>query len=172
MARVLDEAALFRDGLSPPRGRQLMLAALLHPLRRETATRVLDRLRLYRWEGAPLREPVLRLLDTDCPEQFSSTNLTTLADVLDVEVALWFWQSTLGKGAESMDLARSLGVADAPLPNLVGGKDLVALGVEPGPAIGAWLEELRFAQRKGQVDSREAALDWLREKLVSNDEAR
>jgi len=67
-----------------------------------------------------------------------------------------------------MDLARSLGVADAPLPSLAGGKDLVALGVEPGPAIGAWLEALREAQRQGEVDSREAALGWLREKLASN----
>ena len=148
-----------------------MLAALLHPLRRESATRVLDRLRVHRWEGKPLRGPVLSLLETDCPENFSSQNLTTLAEALDVEVALWFWQSTLGRGAESMHLARSLGVADAPLPNLVGGKDLVALGVEPGPAIGSWLEALRRAQREGQVDSREAALDWLREKLASSDEA-
>jgi tRNA nucleotidyltransferase (CCA-adding enzyme) len=172
MARVLDSAALYRDGLSLPRGRQLMLAALLHPMRREAATKVLDRLRLHRWDGWPLREPVLRLLDTDCPEQFSASSLTTLADVLDVEVALWFWQATLGKGADSMDLARSLGVADAPLPNLAGGKDLVAMGVEPGPAIGAWLDALRCAQREGGVDSREAALDWLREKLAASDEAR
>jgi hypothetical protein len=172
MARVLDSAALYRDGLSLPRGRQLMLAALLHPMRREAATRVLDRLRLHRWDGWPLREPVLRLLDTDCPERFSASNLTTLADVLDVEVSLWFWQATLGKGAESMGLARSLGVADAPLPNLAGGKDLVAMGVEPGPAIGAWLDALRCAQREGGVDSREAALDWLREKLAASDEAR
>ena len=171
MARVLDSAALYRDGLSLPRGRQLMLAALLHPMRREAATRVLDRLRLHRWDGWPLREPVLRLLDTDCPEQFSASNLTTLADVLDVEVALWFWQATLGKGADSMGLARSLGVADAPLPNLAGGKDLVAMGVEPGPAIGAWLDVLRRAQQEGEVDSREAALDWLREKLAASDEA-
>jgi tRNA nucleotidyltransferase (CCA-adding enzyme) len=168
MARVLDEAARYRDGLSPPRGRLLMVAALLHPMRRAAATKVLDRLRLHRWEGAPLREPVLRLLDTDCPEHFSAANLTTLADSLDVGVALWFWQSTLGRGAESMDLARSLGVADAPLPSLAGGKDLVDLGVEPGPAIGAWLEALREAQRQGEVDSREAALGWLREKLASN----
>ena len=114
-----------------------------------------------------MREPVLGLLDTDCPEHLSATSLMTLADSLDVEVALWFWQSTLGKGAESMDLARSLGVADAPLPSLAGGVDLVAMGVEPGPAIGAWLEALRCAQREGEVDSREAALGWLGEKLAS-----
>ena len=168
MARALDEAAVYRDDLSPPRGRQLLLAVLLHPLRRAAATKVFDRLRLHRWEGAPLREPVLRLLEADCPDSFSETTLMTLADALDVEVALLFWQSTLRKGAAAMDLARSLGVAAAPLPSLARGKDLVAMGVEPGPAIGAWLEALRGAQREGEVDSRESALGWLREKLASN----
>lgn len=45
---------------------------------------------------------------------------------------------------------------------LLGGRDLIALGVPPGPRIGALLERLREAQATGEVSDREEALRRVR----------
>jgi hypothetical protein len=45
---------------------------------------------------------------------------------------------------------------------LATGDDLAALGLSPGPAMGALLRELRAAQAAGRVRSRAGALRWLR----------
>ncbi len=50
----------------------------------------------------------------------------------------------------------------APKP-LLTGHDLMALGVPEGPEIGRLLAALREAQAAGEVESREAALDFIRE---------
>jgi tRNA nucleotidyltransferase (CCA-adding enzyme) len=47
------------------------------------------------------------------------------------------------------------------LPTLATGDDVLALGVPPGPAVGALLRRLREAQVDGQVRGRAGALRWL-----------
>jgi tRNA nucleotidyltransferase (CCA-adding enzyme) len=47
------------------------------------------------------------------------------------------------------------------LPPLATGDDLAALGVPPGPGMGALLRELRGAQAAGRVRNRAGALRWL-----------
>jgi hypothetical protein len=44
---------------------------------------------------------------------------------------------------------------------LVGGDDLIALGVEPGPELGALLHEVRERQLADELTSREEALAWI-----------
>ena len=52
------------------------------------------------------------------------------------------------------------------MPRLVTGHDLIhELGLVPGPLIGSLLEELRDAEVTGELDSRDAALDWARQRL-------
>ncbi|MBC7225075.1 MAG: HD domain-containing protein, partial [Anaerolineae bacterium] len=51
-------------------------------------------------------------------------------------------------------------------PRLVGGRDLLRMGVPQGPLVGRLLEELREAQAEGTVTTREEALAWLRERLA------
>jgi len=46
---------------------------------------------------------------------------------------------------------------------LITGKDLLALGWKPGPALGEMLAEVQTAQLEGRLKSREEALDWVRE---------
>jgi hypothetical protein len=53
--------------------------------------------------------------------------------------------------------AAALGVDFLPLPPLIGGEDLAALGVGSGPSMGALLAAVREAQLVGHVDSPEAA---------------
>jgi tRNA nucleotidyltransferase/poly(A) polymerase len=43
-------------------------------------------------------------------------------------------------------------------PNLINGRDLISLGMKPGPAMGRLLDILRSAQDTGKVSTREAAM--------------
>jgi tRNA nucleotidyltransferase (CCA-adding enzyme) len=53
-----------------------------------------------------------------------------------------------------------------PLPPLLAGADLQARGVPPGPIYRQLLSELRTAQLAGAITTREAALQWLEEKIA------
>jgi poly(A) polymerase len=48
-------------------------------------------------------------------------------------------------------------------PPLVTGHDLIALGLKPGPALGALLAELREQQLQETLRTRDEALDWVRQ---------
>lgn len=48
-------------------------------------------------------------------------------------------------------------------PPLVTGRDLIALGVKPGPAMGQMLGEVQNRQLEGMLNTREEALEWVRE---------
>ena len=48
---------------------------------------------------------------------------------------------------------------------LLSGKDILDLGVKPGPQVRQWLDEVYFAQLQGQVKSRSEALCWLKPKI-------
>ncbi len=61
---------------------------------------------------------------------------------------------------------RELGPQALRPPRLLGGSDLLALGVPPGPALGKLLRALEDAQLEGEVTSREAAEAFVREHLA------
>jgi poly(A) polymerase len=46
--------------------------------------------------------------------------------------------------------------------NLISGKDLMYLGIKPGPEMGKILAQIRQAQDEGSVNDREAALEMAR----------
>jgi poly(A) polymerase len=48
-------------------------------------------------------------------------------------------------------------------PPLLTGDDLIALGIKPGPALGALLADLRERQLQGELTSRSEALEWVME---------
>jgi poly(A) polymerase len=47
-------------------------------------------------------------------------------------------------------------------PPLVTGKDLIALGLEPGPVFHEILDRVKEAQLEGELRDRQAALDWVK----------
>jgi len=49
-------------------------------------------------------------------------------------------------------------------PRLLGGRDLIAMGFTPGPALGATLRALETAQLEGEVTTRADAERWVRER--------
>jgi tRNA nucleotidyltransferase domain 2 putative len=50
-------------------------------------------------------------------------------------------------------------------PPLLTGKDLIALGMKPGPAMGALLHEIREKQLAEELKTRREAKAWARKKL-------
>jgi poly(A) polymerase len=61
--------------------------------------------------------------------------------------------------------AEQLGHQPELRPPLVTGDDLIALGMQPGPAIGALLAEIREKQLQDELKNREEAMGWARERL-------
>ena len=52
--------------------------------------------------------------------------------------------------------------ADVKPPRLLNGRDLIAMGFEPGPRLGEILRTLETAQLEGEVTSRDEAVAWVR----------
>jgi poly(A) polymerase len=51
------------------------------------------------------------------------------------------------------------------IPPFVTGEDLLSLGMKPGPALGELLGQVRDKQLGEELKSREAALEWVRQRL-------
>ncbi|MGE4619531.1 MAG: CCA tRNA nucleotidyltransferase [Planctomycetota bacterium] len=56
-----------------------------------------------------------------------------------------------------------------PRKPLLQGRDLIEMGVQPGPAMGALLEELDDAHRESEVTDREGAIAWVKARLEGQD---
>ena len=52
-------------------------------------------------------------------------------------------------------------------PPLVGGDDLIALGMKPGPKFGEILEAVETRQLEGGFKDRQQALDWVKREYSS-----
>lgn len=140
-----------------PRRLALLLAAACGGLDEAGALGVLDRLWIHRVEGYRVREQVCFLVRHRAAPVATDEALLRLAD--EGELLLL---GILRGDADLLDRAHHLGVSTAPLPPLLHGRDLVALGVPHGPAMGGWLARVREAQLRGLLRSRSEAVEWLR----------
>lgn len=66
-----------------------------------------------------------------------------------------------------IDLAWRFGCLWAPASDLIVGRDLVSIGVQPGPDIGAILRRVRAAQRNGLITTAKGALSYAHRHLGS-----
>ncbi|MEE2751825.1 MAG: hypothetical protein VX519_10375 [Myxococcota bacterium] len=162
----LNQAARLGVHLSDDASRRVLLVSvLLSPLKETAATRVLDRLCLHRWDGHPLRRPVLSVIsELQRPLPVTDTALRKASERVGLEVFLRVWEALRPAegGWDALMRAQEIGVAAGSLPELVRGEDLLALGFEPGPQVGAALKLVREAQLEGRLSSREDALVWIR----------
>ncbi len=156
------DAAAARPVRPAPRRLAMLFAAASADV--DALTDVLDRLRVHRIGGYDVRAAASFLRDhvDDARGRPSASAVRRLAERGDVEL--------LGHLAGNDDLlatAAALGVLSGPLPALVSGRDLRALGVEPGPTMGALLAEVRELQLDGALSTSEDATDWLRGRVSS-----
>lgn len=160
---AVDRAALDRGGAgAPPRPLALMLGALLHLLPEPSAATALDRLRVHSRLRYPLRDRVLGAVRA-WPEILAGPDDSTLRRLAEAhELALVCrvcWAATGSPTARAaLRRSESLGIATAPLPALIGGRELQRLGLAPGPAMGQLLATIRRAQLDGRVGTVQQAL--------------
>lgn len=170
---AVDRAATHREQVgAEPRPLALMLGALLHLLEVEAVDACLDRLRVHRSLRYPLRDRVRGAVQ-GWPRVAHGPDDQTLRELAETEevglVCRVAWAATgRPEPLAALDRARLLGVEEQPLPRLVQGRDLRALGVEPGPALGALLDLVRRAQLEGRVGTTQEAVRLLHQHLASH----
>ncbi len=71
-------------------------------------------------------------------------------------------QSILGQESDLLDLARGLEVDHVPEPRILGGDDLIELGMKEGEEVGRVLEQVYMAQLDGRVSSLEEAKQFVK----------
>ena len=161
--RVLPEWGAFPEALErvapipvadPRRRLALLYAAACDRNDEAQTTRILDRLRVHRVGGFPVRRVVLSLV----ARRDAARRARTDADVrrLGEEGELELLALLVGSTALRADAAR-LGVLEAPLPVLLTGVELNALGVDNGPEMGRILAALRALQLDGTIACAEDA---------------
>ncbi|MFZ5478451.1 MAG: CCA tRNA nucleotidyltransferase [Myxococcota bacterium] len=146
----------------PPRRLALLYAGACGRLGEGGATAVLDRLRVHKVANYPVRVQVLFLVGSRRAGVSRDADVRRLAEAGDVELLAYLrGDVTLRARAEA------LGVARGPLPPLLTGKDLAAMGVAPGPEMGRLLARVRDAQLEGALaapeEAREAVSRWMTE---------
>lgn len=173
ICQVCNRAAeLATKGELPPRERTLLLmAALCHDFGSEGAVEFLERMRSPGW----VAEHVERLVssETSCASvrayQDKKTAVNWLAYHLKpATVRLWsMLQASRGEGelaASVLDAAEALGIANAPPEPVLQGRDLIAAGVRPGPAMGKILRQAFEAQLNREFTDLSGANAWLRQR--------
>lgn len=104
----------------------------------------------------------------EAPDELSGFFLLALADSLaaqglekpqDLEDRIMnLWRQAL--------LIRDEWISPTPkIPALVSGRDLIELGLKPGPLFKTLLSEIKEEQMEGRIPSREEALDWITKRL-------
>jgi tRNA nucleotidyltransferase (CCA-adding enzyme) len=165
---AVDRAAEIWRASMEPSGRKvaLMLAALLGDLAPEPLERVLDRLNIHTIDGYRTRDRVLECASewNAIAERFDDTSLRELAERTEVGLVATVADSRdpHGRGRAAYDRAAALGVLWTPLEPLLHGRDLRPLGVLPGKRMGELLEAIRVRQLRGELTTREEAIEAVR----------
>ena len=146
------------------------------------ATAVLDRLNLHTIDGYDIRKQVLGIVAhhlkpgmfRQSPTPVSDGAFRRLAEKVDLELlALVAKSDCLGRtgyfDCSAMDWflerARALGVEHAPPQPIVKGRHLLALGLTPGPRVGAVLRQIYEKQLDGSITTLDDGIALAREIL-------
>jgi tRNA nucleotidyltransferase (CCA-adding enzyme) len=132
-------------------------------------TDTLDRLSLHRLGGYPVRDRVVAAHAALRDQPAEDADLRRLSTRGELYVRLYARPALVPRcphvtrWAERID---ALGIRHAAPPRLVLGRDLLALGLSPGPAVGAALEVLYDRQLAGDLPDRAAALREAQRMLI------
>ncbi len=154
---ALDRAARVRRHLGAPARQALMWATLLHPCSTDGVEETLEALEIHRLQGYPLRRQIAAA-HRHAPELitgWTDQTLCRLAEHAEVGVVAWTaWAISDDDACRSAVFrAAALGVLEQPLPPLLRGRDLLALGVPPGPTLGELLAQVRRARLAGEISN-------------------
>ena len=149
------------------------------------ATSFLDRLNVHAFEGLDVRREVLGLVAHhlkptmfhQAPAPVGDGAFRRLAQKVDLELlALFATADCRGRSGDFdcaamgwfLARARALGVEHQPPAPIVMGRHLLALGMTPGPEVGAILKQIYERQLDGEIATAEAGLALART-LIARD---
>ena len=124
-------------------------------------------------EVAPSRRAVYRYF-RDAQEAGVATVLLSLSDILAVfgpQLTKDLWKRTLHNAGILLHSVFAHSETVIAPPPLLNGHDLQAMGIQPGPTLGALLEQLREAQAAGEIQTREQAAAFIRAALDAMERA-
>lgn len=139
-------------GLSPEDALVLLFASACSKLNQEQTEDVFDRLKLFKWEGCSVRGPVQALIQHLHTDMTEDTAIRRAAVTTSMRLL-----ARLRNDVVLMERAHNLGVSAGPLPPLIQGKDLIQMGVAPGPQMGEIIARIRNLQLDGLIQTREEA---------------
>ena len=152
LAKVVDRAAALE------RSTELMYAALFHRLDPATRADHLDRLRLIEKPTARARLEAALAFGPPSREAWRR-----LADRADAPLTARLRAAITGEDLAGLLAGlEAAGVAEGPLPVLLGGRELRDLGVAPGPDMGRLQRRVREAQYAGAAEDPEGARTLVR----------
>lgn len=159
--RLLDDALPHRDQLDAPARRfALMLAVWLHNLPEKARVATLDRIRVHRWLGVPVRDVCLALAAHYDDDHTTAAALRWMSTRTEVDLALRVRAVVRGEDTtEQRAHAAALGVAHEQPKRLLEGRDLIELGVPKGPMMGTIVKEVYAAQLDGSVTDHASAVE-------------
>ncbi len=187
---VWNHVLLVMDQLREPPA-ELAWAALLHDIGKKPTFEVRDRIRFNRHDvvGARMAEHICRRLRMSnarstriCDLVVQHMRIRNVPDMRESKRRRFLRQDAFAQLLElhradcmgchrKMDLYEyclgqldDLGEEDLRPSPLLSGRDLLALGMEPGPMVGRVLERLEDAQLEGALHSREEALTWVEQR--------
>lgn len=136
----------------------------------EMAEEICERLRLSRREREQVEYLVRRHLIFMAVEEMRVSKRTRLFDEEHFEDLLELCRADcLGSHRDlslhdrTLELYRAYVAAGPPVEPLLAGRDLIAIGYDPGPRMGEVLRAVEDARREGEFETEEAALAWARE---------
>ncbi|MFT5459479.1 MAG: tRNA nucleotidyltransferase (CCA-adding enzyme) [Myxococcota bacterium] len=159
---ALEAALPARDELDPP-GRKwaLLLSVWLRGAPANAVEATLDRLWIHKVGRYDARTQTLSLVANPVTGPLDAAALRHLSTHCQVDLALAAARAHGVDVGASRETADALGVLTESPPPFLSGRDLLAAGHPPGPAIGERLREVYSLQLDGLITSREQALALL-----------
>lgn len=190
--QYVDGVRRTRAALTPTQARTLAWSALLHDIGKPCTYTEADRIRFNEHDllGAQMAVSVLerlhrprKVIDGAYDLIRRHIHFSTLRKMRKSKLRRWLADESFAMHLElhRLDCAASHGMlanwhfglcawdeerARPPDPEpLLRGSDLIALGVQPGPGLGALLREAEDARLEGQIATRTEALAWVRTRI-------
>ncbi len=136
------------------------------------AEEILERLRLPRKQIEEIADVVrCHMQFKDAPKMRKATlRRMLLRETFPLELALHRLDCLGSHGMLEIHdflVTRSAELAEQPeiRPPLLTGLDLIALGLEPGPALGKWLAEIRERQLQDELKTSDEAYQWVKSQI-------
>jgi len=143
----------------------LMLAILSSEFTKEDRESFLERI--------TNNKSLLKIIDTLHTIRFNSDNfsdysLYILATQIDIELYIHYKEAFGDKDLKSLyKRAKELNILNKRVTPLIGGKELISLGMQPSKEFHSLLQKIYDAQLRGEFTTKDEAIRWIKARLLS-----